>query len=247
MRKVKNAFLILLAALLVAAGGLLPMAAARLQDKATIGTAKYEDIEALQLKLELEEDRAWLSIFEKIQLMTTGVAAEITADMTKIKEEQVVETVVAGLDDYIVDCLILVGDMYYDTLELEPILLYDENDPTRFNYYWWVTMSLESFENDSITVILDDETGEILALECLNLPSLIEDSLLVKFEDIVRENYFGNLGIMPTGAKQIDVESVEADSSAKHYVVCYQCINTLYGEINIEICVRSNGFYILPV
>lgn len=112
-------------------------------------------------------------------------------------------------------------------------------------------MSLDGFENDSITVILDDETGEILALECWNLPTLIEDSFLEKYEDMVRVNYFGNLGITPTGAKQIDMEVVAtepgSDAGIRQYAVRYQCINTLYGEINIEIFINANGFSVYIV
>ena len=66
MRKVKNAFIILLAVLLLGAGGVLPMEAARLQDQTTTNVVRYESIDALQLKLEQAEDAMSMSFYEKL-------------------------------------------------------------------------------------------------------------------------------------------------------------------------------------
>lgn len=249
MRKVKNAFLILLAALLVAAGGLLPMAAARLQDKATIGTAKYEDIEVLQLKMEEEPG---LSFYEKIQLITAGIGVEVTDETMKMTGAQVLEAVYAGLQAY-VDIGFLVEDLSNDYLEFYPIMVYDENDPSVFNYYWHVSMSLDVSQNDFISLILDDETGKILAIELKDPEMYIEAPYLTELEYQISSVYFNDLEIVPAAEMPVDAEGILdgyanelQEPGDSHVLIRYQCVDVRYGEINIEICVHSNGFYIFP-
>ena len=52
MLKVKNILLVLLTVVLLIGGSLLPVAATHIQDKATTNVVQYENIEALQLRLE---------------------------------------------------------------------------------------------------------------------------------------------------------------------------------------------------
>ena len=82
MHKLKIACLILLAILLTAVGGLLPVAATRMQDITTANVVRYEDIEALRLRL--EEEAPSMSYQEKIFLMMHGEAAEIRDESTQI-------------------------------------------------------------------------------------------------------------------------------------------------------------------
>lgn len=250
MRKVKNALLILMAALLVAAGGLLPMAAAQLQDKATIGTAKYEDIEALQLKL--EEQNPEMSFYEKLRLMMHGIGAEVTSEMTGMTGAEVLETMYAQLQPF-ADMGILAEDLSNDYLEYNPVMFYEDGDPTNYNYYWEVQMSLDASQYDYIRAVLDDETGKLLAIEVTDANMDLAADILTELEYSISQYYFENLGITPVEAVPVDVEGVlggyvneTLEAGDSYYLMRYQCVDVLYGEVNIEVCVDSNGFYIFP-
>ena len=243
MRKVKTILLLLLAAVVLAAGGLLPMAAARIQDWTTADVVHYENIEALQLKL--EEEESGMSFFEKLYLMVNGTGMEVTEDVTRMYEEEAIEAAFAALQPYM--------DIYglpldNDELQCFPYMIYDESDPTKLNYYWQVYISLDVSQNDEITVILDDETGKLIAAELRDWDMEITAGYLQELQSAVSAAYLGELELEPLDQWQVDVSSVytEYESREPPAVIRYQFIDVRYGEINIEIGAHSNGFYILP-
>lgn len=248
MRKVKNVLLILLAVLLLAAGGLLPMAAAQLQDEATANVVQYADIEALRLKL--EEEQPEMSIYEKLRLMMKGTGVEATSEMTKMTGSQILEAVYAALQPY-VDVGFLTDDLSNDYLEYYPIMVYDQDAPSVYNYYWQVHMSLDAYQYDSLRVILDDETGKLLAIEVTNPELIIAEEYQDKLEQAIRVVYLENLGLTPVAVIPVETEGAyigeiwEPDST--HVLMRYQCVDVNYGEVNVEVGVNSNGFYIFPV
>lgn len=250
MRNVKNALLILLVVLLLAAGSLLPMGAAALQDKTTANVVQYEDIEALQLKLEEQEPK--LSYQEKLFLMVNGTGVEVAEDVMRLNGGEVIEAVYAGLQPY-VGSGFFPKELSNDMLEYHPVMVYGDTDPESYNFYWWVLLSLDIYEEDTLTVILDDETGSILAMDFIAPYEYVAD---VYYESVyaIADLYFGNLGITPADAMQIDTEglldeSVDAvqDPGDSHAVMQFQIVDVLYGGFHIEICVHTNGFYIMPV
>ena len=251
MRKVKNAFLILLALLLTAAGGLLPMAAAQLQDQATANVAQYEDIEALRLKL--EEEQPDMGVCEKLRLMMHGAGSEVTSEMTAMTGAEVLETMYAQLQPF-GDMGVLARDISNDYLEYSPVMCYEDTLPAVYNYYWEVSMSLDVSQYDSVRAVLDDETGKLLAIEVIDPNLEIPEKALQELEYSISEYYFANLGLTPIDATQMETtgklegynEGILADGGP-YFLMSYLCVDESGGEINIEIGVDTHGFYIFPV
>ena len=127
MGKVKNLLAILLTAVLLIGGSLLPVAATRFQDKTTTNVVQYENIEALQLRL--EEEVLSMSYQEKIFLIMHGMGIEVNDENTKIKENDVIEATYAALMPYME---VFFGKSFdNDYIHYYPVMVYDERDPSR--------------------------------------------------------------------------------------------------------------------
>ena len=240
MGKVKNVLAVLLTALLLVGGSLLPSAATHFQDKSTANVVQYENIEALQLKL--EEEALSMTYQEKMFLLMHGAVMDVTDEKTNLKEEMVMEAAYAALMPYM--DLFLGGSFDNDYIEYYPVMVYDESDPSRYSYYWHVVMSLDMSMNDSLSVILDDETGKILALEMIDPELMIEEKYLQKLQYTLASVYFADLGIEPVAEWPVEVESYD-DTGSSLAATGYVFIDEIHGaEINTQIGVRVDGFYI---
>ena len=248
MVKVKNVLAVLLTALLILGGGLLPVAAARFQDKTTANVVQYENIEALQLRL--EEKAQGLTYLEKMFLMAQGEGVEITDEDTRLKEKDILEATYTAMIPYME---LLFGSSFdNDYLEYYPYMLYDGSDPSRYAYYWHVMLSLDVSMNDSLSVILDDETGKILAIEMIDQDTMIEQEYLQKLQDALADIYLADLGIEPVAQWPLTLENADiyGDYAAMGITVAaaqYQFADEMYGDILVQIGVRSDGFYIYLV
>ena len=241
----KNTLVILLTTLLLAAGSLLPSAAAYMQDKTTANVVQYENIEALQLKL--EEERPGMTYQEKIFLMMNGMGVEVNDENTKIKENDVIEATYAALTPYME--LFFGKSFDNDYIHYYPVMVYDESDPSRHAYYWCVTMSLDVSYNDHITAILDDETGKLLAIEVTDPEWNIGMEYLQELQYALSTTYLNELGISPVAEWPLEMAPTAENEARGISVVAanYQFVDTLYGEVNIEVGVRTDGFYIFFV
>lgn len=240
MGKVKNILAVLLTVLLLAGGGLLPTAVSRLQDKTTTNTVQYENIEALQLRL--EEEALSMSYQEKMYLLMHGEGMEITDEKTKIKEERIMEAVYGALAPYMD---LFFGDSFdNDYIEYYPVMVYDGTDPSRYAYYWHVILSLDMSFEDTVSLVLDDETGKALAVEMIDPALHIEDAYIPELQYTLAATYFKELEIEPIA--QLPLESAENYDAMGMPVaaVNYQFVDAVYGEVNVEIGVRPDGFYI---
>ena len=246
MGKVKNLLAVLLTVLLLAGGSLLPAAAARFQDKATANVVRYENIEALQLRLE-EEEVLSMTYQEKIFLIMHGEGLEVTDEKTIIKENDVLEATYAALTPYME--LFFGKPLDNDYVHFYPVMVYDGADPSRYAYYWYVTMSLDASQDDQVIVVLDDETGKLLAIEVTDMEMDIAEPYLQELQSGLSTIYFSELGISPTAEWPLEMAATAENEARGISVVAanYQLIDTLYGEVNIEIGVRTNGFYIFFV
>lgn len=240
MNKVKNVCLILLAALLVAAGGLLPMGAARLQDEADTNVMQYADIEALQLKLEEEKQ---INLSQKLALIVKGSGSEVKHDMMQMQEGKVVETACAALQPY--------GEIYGVALgnsgaEYFPYMVWDENDPMSVNGYWHVYLPLAHSKNGAFNAILDDETGKILSLELLDPAMEISEKYFSEQLSMISTAYLNELGIIPN-AEQVIENSESLDKGETQMGMLYRFADKQYGAYSVEIIVCGDGFRIVPV
>lgn len=248
MRKVKNLIVVLVTAALVLTAGFVPMAAAQFQDQATTGVVKYESIEALQLKL--EEEAPGMTYQEKIFLIMHGEGLNVTDEKTKIKENDVLEATYAALTPYME--LFFGKPLDNDYIDYYPVMVYNAHDPSRYAYYWYVNMSLDSSYDDQVIVVLDDETGKLLAIEVTDMEMDIAEPYLQELQYGLSTIYFSELGISPDAEWPVEMAPMAENEARGISVVAsnYQLIDALYGEVsdvNIEIGVRTNGFYIFFV
>lgn len=246
MGKVKNILAILLTVILLAGGSLLPVAAARVQDKTTTNVVRYENIEALQLRLE-EEEALSMTYQEKIFLIMHGEGLEVTDEKTRLKENDVLEATYAALTPYME--LFFGKQLDHDYIHYYPVMVYDGADPSRYAYYWYVTMSLDVSQDDQVIVVLDDETGKLLAVEMTDSEMDIAEPYLQELQYGLSTIYLSQLEISPVAEWPLEMAPTAENAAMGIFVVAanYQFIDTLYGEVNIEIGVRTNGFYIFFV
>ena len=243
MGKMKRILAVLLTVALIIGGSLLPAVATRVQDKTTTNVVQYENIEALQLKL--EEEALSMTYQKKLFLLMNGVVQKVTDENTKLKEEQIMEATYTALMPYM--DLFLGGSFDNDYIEYYPVMLYDERDPSRYTYYWHVTMSLDISGNDTVSVILDDETGKVLAIEMIDPEMYLESKYLQKLQYNLAAVYFADLGIEPVAEWPVETAAYDETESLLA-AVNYILIEDVYGaEINLQIGVRTDGFYIYIV
>lgn len=247
MGKVKNVLVVLLTAVLLVGGSLLPAGAARFQDKTTNNVVQYENIEALQLRL--EEEVLSMSYPDKMALVMHGVSAEISNEKMKIKEERIMEAVHAALTPY--------TDLFFgapfdndyfdnDHIKYYPVMVYALEDPSRYAYYWHVILSLDMSINDTVSLLLDDETGKALAVELVDPEMYINEAYLAELQESLASTYFNELDLEPVAQRALESAAAENYDAAGISVaaVNYQFADVVYGEVNVEIGVRTDGFHI---
>lgn len=247
MTKLKNALALLLVFLLAAVGAVIPVVTARVQDALTAGQVQYADVDSLQLTL--EERRQQLSIQEKMQLIVNGTGVEVTSEVTKMNGAKMLEAMYAQLEAYSAFGLFTQPDNDY--LEFCPMMVYNEEDTGRYAFCWLVNMSFDAYEGDSLTVVLDDETGKLLAMEYIDPSMYNEVETLWELQEGIQATYFGELGLTPVEAMPVETEGILGapmesvnDAGDSHIVMRYQLVDVQYGEVSVEICVHTNGFYI---
>ena len=241
MGKVKNALAILLAIILLAGGSLLPVAAARFQDKTTTNVVRYENIEALQLRL--EENVMSVTFYEKLRLITNGAAIEIPDGEVELPKEGILEMTNAALLPYM--NLFFGKPLDNDYLHYIKYMVYDESNPARLCYFWHVEMSLDASYTDHIVVALDDESGKILAIEVADPDFNIDESYLQELQENLAALYFESLGLSPALAWPVYVDAASERGDGNLCVAAgYQLTDAVYGEVTIEIGVHTDGFYI---
>ena len=245
MGKIKSALVILLTAALLVGGSMLPAVAARIQDHTTTNVVQYENIEALQLRL--EEEALSMTYPEKMFLMMHGEALDIEGKDTKIKEQNILEATYTAIAPYME--LFLGASVDNDYVEYDPIMVYDGVDPSHYVNYWHVTMSLDMSLHDSLSVILDDETGKLLAIELIDPEMYIEPGYLQELQIALAENYFKELELVPIEEWPVAVESVDKAEAMGMLLAAteYVLADPVYGEIYVQVGVRTDGFYIYIV
>ena len=139
--------------------------------------------------------------------------------------------------------LFLGGSFDNDYIEYYPVFVYVESDPSRYIYYWYVTLSLDMSMNDTVSAILDDETGKLLAIEMIDPEMYLEAKYLQKLQYTLASVYFADLGIEPVAEWPLEVEAYD-DTGSSLAATNYQFVDALYGEVNVQIGVRPDGFYI---
>lgn len=230
MRKFRNILILFVTAAGIAAGGLLPVITARVQDSVANGTIRYDTMQ--EIRLNLRE----LSIIDKLFLVNQTTIIGISEGKTNLTPDDVKQLVFYELQPYIQQGLI--QDNLSDfSFECRPDLHYVIGVTEMSNVFWHVTMQRKSKESQRLELDIDDKTGKIITISYEYVPSLWEDwqydELLTDFYTI----YFNRLGLQP--------EEGDWESSDEHAysAVTFRWGDMEYGEMGLEFTVYPTGFY----
>ena len=72
---------------------------------------------------------------------------------------------------------------------------------------------------------------------------MIEEKYLQKLQYTLAAIYLEDLGIEPVAEWPLEVEAYD-DTGSSLAATNYQFVDALYGEVNVQIGVRPDGFYI---
>ena len=160
MRKLKNALILLLTAVLIALGAALPKITAAIVDweKADQSGSR----EMTPIALDVNGEVRSLSAVEKIDLLRKGQMIAITekeASMTEAEVNAAVETAMREYED-----AGIFSWFDYEAWNVQPMLCIDPNAPENYAIFWSVTIVNKMEPYQTLGVDIDDETGKIYSI-----------------------------------------------------------------------------------
>lgn len=234
MRKWKTFLAIAVMLAFLLAGAFFPKTISGIYDWKNTGVPASQPLGTIQLEL-----RTNISAMGKLSMMSrmTGSIelAERKAEMTKA---EVLDTVHKALQPYIDAKLIADAP---GEVQLYPCLVQVEDALELQSILWVVTISGYSPGFSYIDLAVDDETGRILSISYtyeMGDP-LSGKEALSAFADI----YFTGLGIADYAQfASSDLDYAFEDETS--HAMRYRFGDIQYGEINVDLHVHSNGFYV---
>ena len=243
MTKLKNALLILLAAVSVAVGALLPGTVSYLRDRNASGKVTYADMPSLQLSLTHESG---LDLYEKLFLLSGELdTLEISAQEARMTAQEVTAAAYAGVRSYL--DMGLLGRIPEDyTFSCQPMLVYPAENPKQYIVLWLVEMSLDA-GNESWSLAMDDETGKILLLEFVTQYMQWEREELYALSEVITATYLEALALDESEKAIITTWDEVIDEG--YYVSKIICAERGDGQtvyMKAEIYGSSLSVYVLP-
>lgn len=235
MGKAKQILVLLLAVVLLIAGGLLPFLTAAVQDAGNRDTIQYGNMNTLELTLRGEEQEP-LDMFTKLLLLQRGETVELVEnEVDTVTQEELLALADSALANYYSAGLLMFGP---GEMELEgyiPFFLYLPGVPEA-NAQMWM-LQLIDLEGNQLTIVVDQETGSLLAMEYYS--ALLIEKLGYDMKDygvLLADVYFSTLGIYPfaTEGPYYDVGISQS----------YYLEQEGYENVFIHLSVQSDGFCI---
>lgn len=242
MRNYKSVLLVLLTILIVAGLGRLPELAAAWQDSrgaAPSGRAQMQGIllEPEEADTSIMGKLAMLSRMETISVDSTEMSSRTMEEMLSIAQTQMADYEQAGIFQW------FSVEQCWAQLNLG----IDTADVTNYLLYWTVFFTGGEGDYSSLLLDIDDETGKILNIryDVYDREGTGDDNeaLMTGLTDV----YFSQLGLTEAAAY--------AQSSGAGYSYYdwdngvskaqYSFGDALYGQINMEFCVESNGGFFI--
>ena len=238
MRKGKNAALLLLAAVVIAACSALPQLVSAYQDDAAMGRTHYEAVPNIQLQIRDGEPTPVIGKLAMMARMDGGL--ELSESMASMNAEEAEARFHEILQAYIGVGLV---DAFEPVVyESRCILASVTSDPSLNGIYWMVTLISGDDENFAqFDAAIDDETGHLLAVSYTGHRLLSEgerDLYLSVFPNF----YFTELG-MEDYAYFVTPDMNGAYIGENHRAVRYRFGDAVYGEVNVDFYVNEYGFY----
>ena len=160
MKKLRNTLLLLLTAVLIALGAVLPKITAALVDRETVIQTGSRDM--TPIALDVNGEVRSLSAVEKIDLLRKGQMIAITEKEAAMTEADVNAALEIAMREY--EDAGIFGWFDFDAWNVQPMLCIDPNSPENYAIFWDVTIINKMAPYQTLGVDIDDETGKIYSI-----------------------------------------------------------------------------------
>lgn len=235
MGKAKQILVLVLAVVLLIAGGMLPFLTAAIQDQRQNEAVQYGDMSTLELVLRGEEQEP-LDMFTKLLLLQTGETVELAEnEVNATTHEELLALADRALADYYNAGLLLWEPGEMELKGYIPLFLYLPGKP-EVNAQMWMLKLIDP-EGDQLTIVADQETGNLIAMEYYS-SSLMEKLGydMEAYGALMAEVYFSTLGLEPFA---IEGPYYDAAISQLYYLE-----QEGYENVLIHLSIQLDGFYI---
>lgn len=239
MKKMKTPLILLFAFCLIAAGASLPGIVSAVQDSAA-ASVSYDSMQPVTL--DLSGERQSLSTIGKQVLLSKANPIPVTEDETGMTEADAYAAVQAHMDRFAAAGIFEWFDI---TLQhAQPNLCIDPDQTENYVIFWTVTFINKNEPYHTLTVDIDDETGQVLALNYDIYGSYEIDGVWERSYTTLNtfaEVYLGQLELPQSIYENNTAEYLELDGE----VLCgrYTFADAEYGQHTIELYVTGSGSF----
>ena len=233
MRKLKIPVLILLTLGFLILFALLPKLISTALDMRLSQTPNFSEMLSIQLNIGTQPQA--FSAMDKLAFLSVAEVTDTTQDQMNMNEDEVTDAVSAFMSQC--EAAGIFQPFELSTVSMQPKLLYDLTDPSKYMFIWFVTILYEKEPNQVLRMDVDDETGQIL---CITYGNYQEYSMEGVWErnktvaDVFTDIYFSQFGLYEV-AKEIENSATDSGSM-------YQC-NEVDGGVTEVIYTFEDSAY----
>lgn len=234
MNKLKYTLSVLLTALVIAGGALIPRIAAQVQDRAATGKV-YTDV-LQSIRLDIQDEQTELPMLAKLALLRSGYRMDIGHIQTNLTEASAVNSARDQLVKYQYMALLPSDFLTYNLSAVPGIVCSGSGvgEEEYYNVFWYI--SLEPVDCAHLSLILDDQTGLIVSIEytCSEPYITIEDAY--SYMEPFYQSFCDTVQIKPDIITGLDMEDA---------AVGLHCTweDEVYDTIIMEFAIYRDGFY----
>lgn len=240
MKKHKNEIFVVLTVVVIIFCGMLPKIIGIMEDCFADQNIGYGEQKTVPLIRELND-------VEKMYLLKNGTEVSISEERTNLKWTNMAEILDAALSWYTQNGFILSMVTDFTITKCEPVLYYSTEVSNVLGIFWKVDMELGDYLGQSISLILDDQTGSILLISYECLESIFDKNdldtpLMCLFECYQSERGWYNLNF----AGQENTEAIEKEPAKYKYKreMIFSYGDVIYGQNVIVFTMTETGFSI---
>lgn len=236
MKKYKSEILIVLTVVVIILCGMLPRMVGMVEDYFADQNVSYGEQKTVSLIRELND-------VEKMYLLKNGTEVSISEERTKLKWTNMSEVLDAALSWYTQNGFIISMATDFTITKCEPVLYYSTEMSNLSGVFWEIDMELWDYYGQSISLILDDQTGKVLLISYECLEPIFDTKDLNKplqylFECYQSErdwhSYFTYAGM----------KDIEQEEYTHKRDMLYEYGDVVYGQNGIVFTITENGFSI---
>lgn len=246
MSRLKKPLILLLAAVLLVLGGMLPGLVTGFQDRYREGRVSIASVHAVQLEF---EDTS-MTLRQKLALLEGGTSAvQVSTDMTQHTTAEIWQIAMHTAEVYrqagLIPTVLSPADIAYCV----PKMVYWESNREEglvtSNIFWELSVSDGIGGENALSMVVDDRTGTVCTIRYQNVTVPRAEALTQeKVLEILCGTALEELGEEFDGydGKQLAREAA-ASGSASYAAAQISWEDELYGEVRMAFVVSDVGFY----